>query len=120
MRQVDPELRQRAVAAFVATGSVRGAARVAGLPASTVCRWLHGPAAPELRQAAEAFAARVEVEVRRAWLEELRRPDREPMMVVSNRMVALREGLIAEELRRIRSRRRRRSSVPPDPLDATA
>lgn len=107
-RRIDPEIRDRAVRAYVATGCVRAAARESGIPASTVCRWLRGPAGPRLRQAADAFKARVDLEIQRAWIEELRRPDRPAMVLLLARRAATREGLVAEELRRIRSRRRRR------------
>ena len=107
-RRIDPEIRDRAVRAYVATGCVRAAAREIGIPASTVCRWLRGPAGHRLRQAADAFKARVDLEIQRAWIEELRRPDRPAMVLLLARRAATREGLVAEELRRIRSRRRRR------------
>ena len=79
------------MAAYVATGSVRAAARQTGVPPATVSRWIRGPAAAELRQAADAFAARVDLEVRRAWVEELRQPHRASPLEISRRVELLRE-----------------------------
>ena len=106
-RHIPPEERSRVVAAYVATGSVRAAARQTGVPPATVSRWIRGPAAAELRQAADAFAARVDLEVRRAWVEELRQPHRASPLEISRRVELLREGLIRQEMARVRSRRRR-------------
>ena len=112
-RRIAPERRAEVVAAFVATGSVRAAARETGIPPATVSRWLRGPAAAELRRVADAFKARVDLEVQRAWVEELRRPVRHPMFDITRRVGALREALVHEELRRVRSRRRRPARMTP-------
>jgi len=84
-----------------------------------VSRWLRGPAAAELRAAAAAFRVRTEIEVRRAMLEELSRPDRPPVVEILRRLDGLREGLVAEEMRKARSRRRRPAgSLPSHPSDS--
>jgi len=111
-RQIPDEMRDTVARAFVATGSVRGTARKTGLPPSTVSRWLRGKAGVQLRAAADAFRARTEIEIRRAWIEELRQPDRRPVVEIIRRLDRLHEGLVDEEMRKARSRRRRSAVVP--------
>ena len=111
-RQIPAEMRVEVAQAFVTTGSVRGTARQTGLPPSTVSRWLRGPAGVELRAAADAFRARTEIEINRAWLEELRQPQRAPVAEIFRRINGLRDGLVREEMRKARSRRRRTAVAP--------